>query len=271
MISITPRTARSILTRATGYISAYDYTLNPYAGCAFACTYCYAAFFAPTRTQQHTWGRWIEVKENALDLLRKRRKRPLDGQTIYMSSVTDPYQPVEKRLQLTRALLAELAAYHRVQLVVQTRSPLVTRDLDLLQKFPRVRVHMTVTTDDEEVRRTFEPACPPNSHRLAAITQVADAGISTAITMTPLLPVRDPLAFAQTLRATGAERFVVDYFQATHGRFVAGTGARACELAQSRGWTPARYAEVTDVFRQVLPNLYEGRDGFAPDPQPGTV
>ncbi|MEZ4617264.1 MAG: radical SAM protein [Caldilineaceae bacterium] len=133
----------------------YDYTLNPYSGCIFGCTYCYAAFFARERGAQENWGKWLNIKENALELLKVKRKRPLIGKTIYMSSVTDPYQPVEKKLELTRQLLEELLRFHRIKLVIQTRSPLVTRDIDLLQRFESVQVNMTVTTDSETVRRTF--------------------------------------------------------------------------------------------------------------------
>src|SRR5205807_557108 len=118
---------------------------NPYSGCTFGCNYCYAAFFANTETLKQNWGRWVQVKENALSLLIKRRKKPLIDKTIYMSSVTDPYQPIERDLKLTRALLEELLAYHQVHLVVQTRGSLVTRDIDLLQQFEYVQVNMTVT------------------------------------------------------------------------------------------------------------------------------
>src|SRR5579871_6238473 len=89
--------AKSILTEPSGFIDAFDYTLNPYSGCTFGCNYCYAANFASTDKLKEDWGKWVKVKENALELLIKWRKKPLDGKTIYMSSVTDPYQPIERR------------------------------------------------------------------------------------------------------------------------------------------------------------------------------
>ena len=119
---------RDILTRATGFMDAYDFTLNPYAGCSFGCTYCYAAFFSHSTEKRDSWGRWVGVKENAVERLRNRRGS-LDGKRIYMSSVTDPYQPVERERKLTRGLL-EVLARHRPKLVVQTRSPDVVRDAD---------------------------------------------------------------------------------------------------------------------------------------------
>ena len=129
--------AKEILTRATGFMDAYDYTLNPYSGCSFGCTYCYAAFFSRDTEKRDNWGYWVNVKENAVELLQKRLKRTpdaLDGKLIYMSSVTDPYQPVERELKLTRRILEVMAEGHRPKLVVQTRSPDVVRDCDLSNK-----------------------------------------------------------------------------------------------------------------------------------------
>ena len=125
---------REILTKATGFMDAYDFTLNPYAGCSFGCTYCYAAFFGRTRQDLDSWGNWVKVKENAIDLLKQRKSGTLDEKLIYMSSVTDPYQPIERKLNLTRRLLEVLAERHKPKLVVQTRSPDVVRDCDIFRQ-----------------------------------------------------------------------------------------------------------------------------------------
>ena len=260
------REASSLLTKGAGFMSTFDYTLNPYSGCTFGCTYCYAAFFARSKEKVDGWGGWVTVKENALALLRKKRQRgTLRGKTIYLSSVTDPYQPVERTLELTRDILVELADFHQPRLVVQTRSPLVTRDLDVLARFEHVRVNVTVTTDDDGVRRAFEPSCPNNRVRLKAVAEVVAAGVPAAVTMTPLLPVRDPAAFAESLLATGAERFVVQPFHATTGKFVAGTRDEAVRASEALGWTDARYRETVRVLAARLPGLREGKDGFAPE------
>jgi len=261
---ITYKQSSSILSKASGFIDAFDYTLNPYTGCTFGCSYCYAAFFARDRDLQARWGHWLQVKANALDLLKKKRKRPLVDKAIYMSSVTDPYQPVEKELELTRAILQELLAYHQVRLVIQTRGTLVTRDIDLLSRFDHAQVNMTITTDDHDVRRAFEPLCPSTAQRLDAIRQINAAGIQAAITMTPLLPVRDPEQFAADLQATGVQRFVVQYFHATKSRFVAGTGAAARAISAQMGWDETRYAAVKAILKSHLPELREGKAGFTP-------
>ncbi len=185
---------RELLTRATGFMDAYDFTLNPYAGCSFGCTYCYAAFFAHSPKKRNSWGQWVTVKENAIECL-LRGRRHLDGKLIYMSSVTDPYQPIERKLRLTRAILEILASHQGLKLVVQTRSPDVVQDVDLLRRIVanggHVQVNLTVTTDDEEIRRTFEPYCPSNRVRLEAATDLQASGVRTCVTMTPLLLVRD--------------------------------------------------------------------------------
>jgi len=256
------RQTKRILTKATGFMADYDYTLNPYSGCSFGCTYCYAAFFAHDTELRDTWGSWVQVKENGLAVLRRMRSS-LRGKTIYMSSVTDPYQPIERQTELVRSLLVELVR-HQPRLVVQTRSPLVTRDLDLFAQFESVRVNMTVTTDSEDVRRAFEPHCSTNAKRLDAIALVQEAGIDCAITMTPLLPLEDPVAFADRLVATGVRRFVVQPFHAERGRFVAGTRDQALALVREMDWTPARYQAAIETLRHRLPTLAEGREGFAP-------
>ena len=298
-ISITP--AKEILTRATGFMNAYDYTLNPYSGCSFGCTYCYAAFFSKKLEERDSWGEWVRVKSNAVHLLEKRICRKpclIDGKTIYMSSVTDPYQPIERKVRLTRGLL-ELMAGHLSQdesgqmfliqdepqivpkpkpkLIVQTRSPDVVHDCDLFLKIVenggRVRVNMTVTTDDEDVRRTFEPYCPSNAARLRSIKEVQAKGIDTCITMTPLLLVREASSFADQLLDSGVDRFIIQPFHFQKGKFVAATRDQAFDLmAEKLNTNRAKfekayldhYRSVKNILQERLPNLGEGKGGFAP-------
>ena len=275
-----------VLNKPTGFMDAYDFTLNPYSGCSFGCTYCYAAFFSRDVERRDTWGQWVNVKENAVELLRKRRPGTLDGKLIYMSSVTDPYQPVERQLELTRGLLRTMAERgDKPKLVVQTRSPDVVRDCDLYRLIEdnggRVQVNMTVTTDDEDIRRTFEPHCPSNPRRLDAIGQVQTAGIDTCITMTPLLLVTSPYAFADSLLNTGVRKFIAQPFHFKRGKFLAGTrdgahelmaqklGCSVASLREEKGEYLERYREFFDVLKdrleeEGLPPLGEGKSGFEP-------
>jgi len=262
--AVSYRDAGSILSPATGFMSAYDFTLNPYSGCSFGCTYCYAAFFTRDKELQDDWGAWVEAKENAARLIAKRRKGSLRDKRIYMSSVTDPYQPLERHLGLTRAILERLVE-HQPRIVIQTRSGLVARDIDLFSKFEHLRVNMTITTDSEEVRRAFEPNCPTTAVRLRAVQELQEAGIRTSITMTPLLPVLDVDAFIVSLVATGIEHFVVQPFHADRGRFVAGTGEKALSLLRDLAWTKESYERTVAALRSGLPSLDEGQEGFAPE------
>lgn len=275
------RDVKEILTRATGFMDAYDFTLQPCSGCSFGCTYCYAAFFSHSAEKRDSWGKWIDVKRNGVELLSKRRQGSLDGKLIYMSSVTDPYQPIERSIKLTRGILEVLSERHKPKLVVQTRSPDVTRDIKLFQKIEenggRVQVNMTVTTDDEDIRRTFEPSCPNNTVRLRAIKEVQADGVQSCITMTPLLLVDDPVKFADDLLDTGVRRFIIQPFHFTRGKFVANTREEAAQLMADKldcdtdDFVPAymrSYKATEQIIRDRLAAegipLGEGKDGFKP-------
>ena len=287
---------RQILTRATGFMDEYDFTLNPYSGCSFGCTYCYAAFFGRTKEQRDSWGHWVTVKENALELMKRSapyqphlgedvdmtRVResvpgPLDDKLIYMSSVTDPYQPIERQVSLTRRILEIMAEGQKPKLVIQTRSPDVVRDCDLFRAISenggRVQVNMTITTDDEDIRKTFEPFCPSNVERIAAISEVQRQGIGSCITMTPLLLVNDAHTFADDLLGTGVEKFIIQPFHFQKGKFVASTREGAiellseklrCDRASFRREYLDHYERVLEVLKVRLPNLGQGKEGFKP-------
>jgi DNA repair photolyase len=261
---VTYKNASSILTEAKGFMASYDYTLNQYSGCSFGCTYCYAAFFSRTEEQRKNWGYWVNVKENALQLLVKFRKKSLRDKTIYMSSVTDPYQPIERELNLTRSLLKELLDFHQPRLVIQTRSPIATRDIDLFQQFKAIQVNMTITTDSETVRKVFEPLCPSNSSRLKAIKEINDAGVNTCITITPLLPIENAEDFAKKLLDTGIKKFIIQPFHSDKGKFVASTGEKARQLIKEMDWTDDKYQKVLDVIQKYIPEIGIGKDGFKP-------
>lgn len=275
--SIEYKDARAILTNASGFMSEYDFSLNPYSGCGFGCSYCYAAFFSTTKEERDSWGDWVKVKQNAENLLANRRKS-LDDKLIYMSTVTDPYQPIERKLELTRGLLDVMVERrHKVKLVVQTRSPDVTRDIDLYKQIKdnggQVQINMTVTTDDEEVRKTFEPYCPSNSARLEAISEIQRADIQSCITMTPLLWVEDPELFAQELLSTGIKSFIAQTFHFQRGKFIANTRQDAVKLMiEKLDCHPdeflqqymGHYQQVFQILNKQLPSLGEGKDGFKP-------
>lgn len=250
--------AGAILTRPTGRLRGnIDFALNPYQGCTFACSYCYAAFFAPEEEQRERWGQWVRVKTNAVERLRGMRV-DLRGRTVLMSSATDPYQPIERRLELVRALLPMLAR-RGAHLAVQTRSPLVTRDADLFHEFRRARVGLSITTDSEEVRKRFEPRCASIEQRLAAAAELVEAGVRVNIGVSPMLPLEDPAGFARRILATGAQSVRIGRFHENRGPFAAGTRDGALKIARELGWTPAGWRAAEAALRRELRRLDEGR------------
>ena len=255
----------SILGPATGFMSSYDFTLNPYVGCGFGCSYCYAASFAPPRFAAEAWGEWVEVKRQAAAQL---RREPIAGRKAYLGSVTDPYQPLEARTRLVRSILSVLSRPGRQpRLVIQTRSPLVSRDIDLFRRFRHIRVNMSITTDCEAVRKRYEPTCPSIERRIEAISEVARAGVPVGICITPMLPLKDAAAFGRRLAAVGATVYVAQPFKPSaseRGAMAAGTRDGIAELAAADGWDARAYSHAFDALRGALPHLYEGRAGFMP-------
>jgi DNA repair photolyase len=168
-----------------------DYVINPYTGCAFGCSYCYASFMGRFVGKQiEDWGNYVFAKVNLGEVLDKELEKIKDKtKSILLSSVTDPYQGVEGKYRLTREAL-ELLLKHKWQgtVGILTKSPLVTRDIDLFTKFPNVTVGVTVTSTDDAVGRFLERAAPPASLRIKALKTLHEAGIPTYAFVGPLLP-----------------------------------------------------------------------------------
>ncbi|RLT44350.1 MAG: radical SAM protein [Chloroflexi bacterium] len=262
--------ARTILTAASGFIRRYRYTLNPYSGCRFACEYCYARAFAPTPEKRETWGEWVSAKQNAAALIAKacRDGKLLSGDAVYMSSATDPYQPAEARLGVTRAILeAMLAAGVQPRLTVQTRSPIAARDIDLFQRFEHIRVNFTITTDSERVRLRYEPSAPAIHAGLRAARSLVEAGVPIGVSISPMLPIDDIEGFAATVAGLGAAEYVAQFMDPPGPAFAAGTRPQTLELAREDGWGLREYAAARQVIQHALSpgrRLLEGAEGFAP-------
>jgi DNA repair photolyase len=257
--------SRSIFSPATGFIrrGGFEWTCNPYVGCTFSCSYCYAAFLPQNRRPPADWGRWITAKRDAADLAEKQAHR-VAGRAVYMSSVTDPYQPVERGLGLTRGILEALVR-RQPRLVIQTRGPLVTRDIDVLRQFRSVRVNVSLPTDSEPVRVQFEPKAPPLEKRWSALRELKDAGIAVGVCVTPTLPIENPDAFAQRLADFAPAVLVCQDFHDAGGRFGADTGAGARRVLAELNWGPADYRRFVNRLRQTG-TVFEGETGFFPPP-----
>ena len=193
--------AKSILTpQGVGALSGgYDFTLNPYAGCAFACSYCYVPKFPNKDHQQEEWGSWVNVKMNAPELLQRDRLK-IFGSRIFFSSATDPYQYIELKYRLTRRCLQALKNYQPAKLTMHTRSHLILQDIELLKSFgSKLKVGISLTTDDDDVRKEFEPFAPSIKRRLELASELKSHGVKVYGSLAPLLPC-DPDRLAELIR-----------------------------------------------------------------------
>ncbi|MGB2698680.1 MAG: radical SAM protein [Candidatus Zixiibacteriota bacterium] len=167
-------------------IPSIDYALNPYLGCEHGCVYCYASFMQRYYHQNEVWGEFVDVKVNFAERLRSQIKRTKPG-LVYLSSVTDPYQPLEKKYKLTRECLKILVELD-FPVSIQTKSDLVLRDLDILKGMSDCEVGFTITTLDEKIRGKFEPRTSTIDQRFKALKILKENEISTFAFFGPILP-----------------------------------------------------------------------------------
>lgn len=208
---IKEKPAKSILSNS----GIFPYVINPYTGCQHNCAYCYARFMKRFTGHQEPWGQFVDVKINAAELLRKEITRKAPAR-VWVSGVCDPYQPLEKKYQLTRQCLEILADYDW-PVTVQTRSPLVLRDLDVLKKGRDFEVGFSVTTADDAIRRLFEPSAPSISQRVEALDALHQAGINTFAMIAPMLPGSENLV---ELLAGKVDKVLLDRMNYNHADWV---------------------------------------------------
>ncbi len=202
--------ARSILNRSVSKRQLWmSYSINPYRGCEFGCKYCFARYTheflqptpltTPTRgtldIPQQPWAlafeREIYLKENAAWLLEQELRHIDPNEEIAIGTATDPYQPIERRVGITRSILEVFAKHEGYHLGIITKSSLIERDIDLLQQISKrnkLTVHITITTVDAKLARLLEPRAPRPDLRFNAVKKLRQAGIRTGILCSPLLP-----------------------------------------------------------------------------------
>ncbi|MGI8546181.1 MAG: SPL family radical SAM protein [Gemmatimonadaceae bacterium] len=228
--------ARSVLNAPTATGMSF-WSVNPYVGCAFGCTYCYARYahrytmeraatadrledgLAADFAQMEPWlafERRIFVKANAPAVMARALREGSDkyvplaeGETLLIGSATDPYQPAERRFRLTRQLLEVLAEHTGLKIVIITKSPLVTRDVDVLKRIARhsrIHVQISLITLDRELARRIEPRSPTPDSRVRALARLRDAGIDAGINCMPVLPgiTDDPSALDDLVKRVAA-------------------------------------------------------------------
>jgi len=265
------KTPKSLLNKGTGFLSGYSHSLNPYTGCSFGCSYCYVRQMPVSVFRQQPWGTWVDVKRNAADVFRKElyRAKSKGPVTIFMSSSTDPYQPAEAKEGITRSLLEVMTSNPPDFLLVQTRSPLVKRDIDLLlQLGDRVRVSMTVETDLEGIRKHFTPGTPSIEARLRTLKLLRESGVPVQATIAPVLPSSE--AFPAKLLPIVDRVCIDDYFM---GDGSGGKRTRSLGMMQKyqaigleEWYHPQAYRRVYERMIQVFPveNVWISQKGFEP-------
>ncbi len=225
--------AASILTETSGFIrlAGFTHSLSPARNCTFGCTYCYVPtmriYGGLKPADWQNWGRFTTFKSNAVELLR-RSLGP--RQVIYCSPLVDPYQPAEAEEQMMPRLLDVLAERPPAVFVLQTRGPLLLRDLDRIRALAcrtTVRVSFSITTDDDAVRRLYEPLCAPIPERIAVVRALREKGIAAYATLSPLLPC-DPEALVDLAIEATDRDLIGDPF---HVRATKKSGATTREAA----------------------------------------
>jgi DNA repair photolyase len=184
---------RSLLNRCTGARMPFTWTINPYRGCEFACKYCYARYTHEFMEMRDgiEFEQKIFVKQHAADLLRQELRQVKPGEEIALGTATDPYQPAEKRFEITRGVLEEVARHQGLEIGIVTKSNLVLRDIDLLQevsKHNKIFVNVTITTLNVELARILEPRAPRPDLRLEAVRKLIQAGVQAGVICAPVLP-----------------------------------------------------------------------------------
>jgi DNA repair photolyase len=207
--------ARSLLNRCTSARMPFTWTVNPYRGCEFACKYCYARYTHEFMEMRDgvDFERKIYVKQHAADLLRQELRRVKRGEEIAIGTATDPYQPAERRYEITRAILEELARHSGYEIGIVTKSNLILRDAELLQRVSRnnqLFVNVTITTLNADLARILEPRAPRPDLRMEVIRQLNGAGVAAGVICAPVLPgitdsTRDLEALVQATAEAGGK------------------------------------------------------------------
>src|SRR5881397_266228 len=256
---------RSLLNRCVSKREMpFTWTVNPYRGCEFACKYCYARYtheFMEMRNGMD-FEQKIYVKQHAANLLRQELRQVKPGEEIAIGTATDPYQPAERRYEVTRAILEEFSRHEGLELSIVTKSNLVLRDLDLLQEIGRkndISVHVTITTLNVDLARILEPRAPRPDLRLEAVRRLNQAGINAGVSCSPVIPEitdspRDLDAVARaTAEAGGKHIFANPLF------------LKPCSAAVFMPFLEKEFPELVSSYRErykdraYLPKAYQQR------------
>jgi DNA repair photolyase len=244
----------------------FTWTINPYRGCEFGCRYCYARYtheFMEMRDGMD-FEQKIYVKQHAADLLRQEIHKVKSDEPISLGSATDPYQPAERRYEVTRGILEEFSRHRGLQLGIITKSNLMARDIDLfgeIAKHNKLSVHVTVTTLNTELARILEPRAPRPDLRMDAVRALSAAGLRVGVSCCPVMPgITDAPADLEGLVQAASEAGA-DYVFA-HPLFL-----KPCSAAVFMPFLKENFPHLAENYRQryqdraFLPSSYGKRLG----------
>ncbi len=184
MMKIKEIKAKSIIIKSG--LPEGDFVINPYTGCMHGCKYCYARLMKRFTGHTEPWGSFVDVKINAPDLIPEDTNK-YKNKSIAISSVTDPYQPIERKYKLTRKILEKLIPL-QPHLDLLTKSDLVIRDIDLFKQFKDCIIALSFSVLDEKIRKELEPLASSVDKRINALKELHKTGIHTALFISPILP-----------------------------------------------------------------------------------
>jgi DNA repair photolyase len=249
---------RSLLNRCTSPRMPFTWTINPYRGCEFACKYCYARYtheFMEMRDGAD-FERKIFVKEHAADLLRQELRHVKTGEQIALGTATDPYQPAERRYEITRAILEEMSRHRGLDIGIVSKSHLIVRDVDIFKRLAehnRLFVNITVTTTNVDLARILEPRAPRPDLRLQAVRKLVGSGVHAGVICAPVVPgiTDSPNDLDDLVKATAAAGGEYIY---ANPLFL-----KPCSAAIFLPFLEKQFPELVGTYRQRY-----GESGFLP-------
>ena len=241
--------SRSLLNRCSAPWMPFTWSINPYRGCEFACKYCYARYTHEFMEMREgvDFERKIYVKQRAAELLRCDLRKVKPGEEIAIGTATDPYQPSERRFEVTRSILEVFAERHGFDIGIVTKSDLVLRDVELLREVARrnqVFVNLTITTLKTELARILEPRAPRPDLRLKALEMLNQAGVPAGVICAPVIPgitdsPRDLDALVKATKAAG-------------GRYIFANALflKPCSAAIFLPWLEKQFPNLAQDYRE---------------------
>jgi DNA repair photolyase len=252
--------AKSLLNRCASRRGVpFEWTINPYRGCEFACKYCYARYTHEFMEMRDgvDFELKIYVKQHTAELLRQELRRVKQDESIAIGAATDPYQPAERRYEVTRGILEEFARHRGFHLGIITKSNLILRDIGVLQAVARqnrLSVNVTITTLDVELARILEPRAPRPDLRLETIRKLSEAGLRVGMSGSPVLPgITDSPKDLEALVRAAAEA-------GAHHLFAGPLFLKPCSAAVFLPFLEKEFPHLVENYKR----RYQGR-AFLPD------